>query len=67
MVSPLNNSAGAITPNLANPQEKAQADKAQKSGGQESRVEQLKKAIEAGEYKVDLNKTSEKMALYLLG
>ncbi len=40
---------------------------ASKDVSKTNRADEIKRAIQSGEYKIDLDKTSEKMALNLLG
>lgn len=68
MVSQINGSAiNTVAGMNANGAQRATNNRAAETAKpQESRVEELKRQIESGEYKVDLNKTAEKIAEALL-
>ena len=69
MISNVNASAlrGAYANNLnENKELKPNAKLAASENGSKNRIEQLKEAIESGEYKVDLSALSEKIADELL-
>lgn len=67
MVSQINGSAVSTVAGMnANGAQRATNNKVAETAKPESRVEELKRKIESGEYKVDLNKTAEKVAEALL-
>jgi len=69
MISQVNSSAirGAYSSNLAEPKETAKKAGTSVSGqGDMSKVEQIKESLESGEYKVNLQALSEKIADTLL-
>ena len=68
MISQVNSSAvrSAYTNNLAEPKETKKAGTNVSEQGDMSKVEQIKESLESGEYKVNLQALSEKIADTLL-
>ncbi|MGE4295703.1 MAG: flagellar biosynthesis anti-sigma factor FlgM [Campylobacterales bacterium] len=67
MVSQINGNAISTVAGMNSGAQRATNNKAAETAKpQESRVEELKRQIESGEYKVDLKKTAEKVAEALL-
>ncbi|MDF1884281.1 flagellar biosynthesis anti-sigma factor FlgM [Sulfurimonas sp. SAG-AH-194-C21] len=67
MISQTNGSAiAAAYPSKANEVKEQKQTETVSSQGENSKVDELKKSIDSGEYKVDINALSQKMADSLL-